>query len=769
MTTKRAPRGLGRSNLAFLLLITGWCINDHAASLERNSPQSPPSAGRDPSPAATPDTETTVPLAEVVVTARKVSERLQDVPISITAVSAETLKRSGAQTLADISREVPGLNVVTVGPGQNQIIIRGLSSSGGAPTAGFYIDDTPMDAMDPALFDLERVEVLRGPQGTLYGADSMGGTVRYVTRQPDLVATQHTVTAILSDTDGGGLNYEANGLLNEPLVSGRVAMRAVAFFRDQEGYIDRYPIDPNNYLGSLVGPVTRNVNIERTYGMRLGIKLRPSDAFSVTPSVWIQRTTLGAPFTFDDPPGSFANPIQTRDVTEPITDQLELYSVTIEANIQGLHVTASTSYRNRTFDAIEDNSKVIYFNLSPVPQSYVYPVPNDNYFANHVFTEEVRGSASVGSVHGLLGLFYSHQDNFSVFNQPIPPGYNAAFGTPFGDQLFFQGTDSNQEVQRAVYGEINVDVTQQLQATFGARVFSVTQYDYGVFTGVFNGGYFAAGGSSYDSGTNPKFELSYRLAPDLLSYATAAKGFRPGGPLPGLTGVICNADLAALGLSSLPTSFKADTLWSYELGAKTAWLDNRLTINGAIYYIDWSNIQQNISLPTCGLNFTGNFGTAFSEGGELEIHYEPTSTLRLTLGAAYNEAKLLSTVVGAQGGKGDPLESTPKWMGSVSAEYHRQFGNAGSAYARLDFSTTSHQYNNFTPTSIYYNRAGYSLANVRVGAKHEAWDAALFINNAFNKRAETALPLSYAIDLPTTRRVSLNRPRTIGLEIRFDL
>jgi outer membrane receptor protein involved in Fe transport len=760
------PRRLGRSSLALPILISGWCTNVFGGVVER----SPLDPGNSPqAPAATSETDkTTAWITEILVTARKVPEQLQDVPISITVVSAETLQRSGAQTLADIAREVPGLNVLTAGPGQNQIIIRGVSSSGGAPTVGYYIDDTPIQAMDPALFDLERVEVLRGPQGTLYGASSMGGTVKYVTRQPDLLATQNTVASTLSNTQGGGLNYEVSSLLNEPLVSGRVALRAIAFFRDQDGYIDRYPIDPNNYLGSLAGPVTKNVNTEKTYGMRLSVKIRPSENLSVTASVWIQRTHLGAPFSFDDPPGSFANPIQTRDVSEPSTDQLRLFVVAVEGSIQGLHVTSSTSYQDRTFDAVEDESKVIYVSLSPVPQSYVYPDPNDNYFANHAFTEEIRGSASLGPVHGLLGFYYSRQDNYSAFNQPIPAGYNAAFGTPFGDQTFYQGIDSYQEMQRAVYGEINVDVTQQVQATLGARIFRVAQYDYGVFKGVFVGGYTAAGGSSYDRGTNPKFELSYRLAPDVLAYATAAKGFRPGGPLPGLQGAICNVDLTALGLSSVPASFKADTLWSYELGAKTAWLDNRLTVNGAVFYIDWRNIQQNISLPTCGLNFTGNFGTASSEGGELEMHYEPTSTLSLTLGAAYNVAKLISTIVGAQGAKGDPLENTPKWMGSASADYHRQFGNAGLGYARLDYSTTTHQYNNFTPASNYYDRAGYSLANMRVGAKHKGWDTALFIDNAFNKHAETALPLSYAIDLPTTRRVSLNRPRTIGVEIRFD-
>jgi outer membrane receptor protein involved in Fe transport len=287
-------------------------------------------------------------------------------------------------------------------------------------------------------------------------------------------------------------------------------------------------------------------------------------------------------------------------------------------------------------------------------------------------------------------------------------------------------------------------------------------------TGVFNGGYSAGGGSSYDRGINPKFELSYRVEPDFLTYATAAKGFRQGGPVVGFPAGICTADLAALGLRSPPTSFKPDALWSYELGGKTAWLDDRLTVNGAVYHMNWSNVQQLITLPTCGVAFVGNFGMASSEGSEVEIHYEPIAVLRLTLGAAYNEAKLTSTIIGAQGQKGDILENAPRWMGSASAEYRREFGGPTSGYARLDFSTVTHQYNNFEKTNIYRNRPGYSLLNMRVGTKHQAWDMALFINNALNKHAETALPVSYAVDLPTTRSISLNQPRTVGLEVRHD-
>ena len=725
---------------------------------------------------ATDDTVAAEGIQEIVVTARKSSERLQDVPISITAVAEETLQRSGAQTIADIAREVPGLNVVAAAPGQNQLIIRGISSSGGVPTVGYYIDDTPIEsvgnlagnAMDPALFDLERVEVLRGPQGTLYGASSMGGTVKYVTRQPDLVATQAYVKTSVSDTDDGGVNYEVSGLINQPLITGVAALRAIAFYRSADGYIDRYSIDPNNYLNPSPGPVANNVNTEKTYGVRLSVEIKPNDSLAITPSVFVQRMNLGAPFTFDEPPGSFQNPIQIRDTSEPSTDQLQLFSVTIDGQVQGVHITSSTSYRDRKFDAVEDDSKVNFFYFSPAPQSYVYPAPFDNYFANHDFTEEIRASGSAGPVHGLLGLFYLHQDNWTSFNFPIPAGYNDAFGTPFGDQPFYVGTGSGHLTQKAVYGEVNVDVTQKLQATVGLRVFDVKQDDHAITTGVFNGGLTDNLGTSKDDGTNPKFGLSYHLTPDVLSYATVAKGFRQGGPVAGLPSTLCAADLAAIGLSSPPTSFKSDTLWNYELGAKTAWLNHRLTVNTAVYYIKWSQLQQLIALPTCGFDFTGNFGTASSKGSELEIQYEPISALRFTLGAAYNEAQLDSTVVGAQGEKGDTLENAPRWMGSASAEYHREFGASTSGYARFDFSTTSHQVNNFDPTSLYHDRAGYSLANARIGARHQGWETSLFLDNAFNKHAETALPLSYAIDLPTTRRVSLNRPRTIGIDLRFD-
>jgi outer membrane receptor protein involved in Fe transport len=187
-----------------------------------------------------------------------------------------------------------------------------------------------------------------------------------------------------------------------------------------------------------------------------------------------------------------------------------------------------------------------------------------------------------------------------------------------------------------------------------------------------------------------------------------------------------------------------------------------------VYYIDWSNIQQAIALPTCGFAFTGNFGTASSKGAEFEMDYEPAAALRLSLSFAYNEAKLTSTVPGAQGQAGETLEYAPRWSGAISAEYTREIVADTSAYLRGDFNITTHEFANFDTQSAYRDVAGYSLLNLRLGVKHKAWQGGLFIRNALDRRAETELPLANGIDIPTQRRISLNRPRTIGIDIRFD-
>ena len=716
-------------------------------------------------------------LQEIIVSARKQTERLQDVPASVIALDSKTLESSGALTLEDISHEVPGLSVVSAGPGQNQIILRGLSSGASGPMVGYYLDDVPVSAstnvlstnnMDAALFDLDRVEVLRGPQGTLYGASAMGGTIKYVTTQPDPRGTTATIKADLSHTQNGGMNGELDTILNEP-ISSTAAIRVVGFVRDYDGYIDRYPTDPTNYLAALSGPVDRNVNTEKTYGGRVLLRWQPIDQITVTPSALYQRTDLGGAFQFDSPPGTFDDPIQNRLVKEPYDDRASLYSLVVNGDFAPVSITSATSYFERSVFQIQDESRNIAYFFTP-PETYVYPTPFNLLFNNYNFTEELRASATVGPVHGLVGLFYSHFSGTGTVSQSLL-GFDQAFGDPFGNQPYWFASDfSLRDKQKALFGELTYDLTHALQITMGGRFYRQTQSLPVFSTGFYNGGVSTfTTTSSSASGVTPKYGASYHINPDVMTYVTASKGFREGGafftPIPAS---LCSKDLAALGLSSPPTSYQPDTLWNYELGAKTEWLNNRLTVNGDIYYIDWSNIQQNVVLPTCTFNFTANAGTAVSKGAELEMRYQVVRDLRLSLSGAYNQAQLISTVPGAQGSPHQELENAPRWMGSASAEYRQPLGGSLTGTARVDYSVTGHAYNLFDSTNPYYNQAGYSLMNIRTGVESGIWQSSLYVTNLFNKHAQTGLPNSYSSNLPTQQQYALNRPRTVGITLRVD-
>jgi iron complex outermembrane receptor protein len=710
-------------------------------------------------------------FSEIVVTARKVTERLQDTPMSVAVITADTIEKTGATTLEDLGRETPGLTIVSAAPGQNSITLRGLS---GNNTVGLYLDDTPLTIgignavqptnydMDPALFDLDRVEVLRGPQSSLYGASSFGGTVRYITNQPNLTEEHVTAKVTASDTAGGGGNEEVDGLINQPLIPGYLAVRAIVFDRNNSGYIDQYPTDPNNYLAILPGPVDKDINTEQTFGGRIALEVKPIEAFSATFAANYQHMDLGAPFAFDAPPGSFSDPIQSRLVREPSTDQMQLYTLTLQGDVHSVHLTSSTSYVDRYVSDAEDDSKDLYYFF---PQGAVYPSTLYAEAGNHNFVEETRASGGGGPVHGVVGLFYAHAVAHGILNWPTTPEYQSAFGT---EPVYYNWNDFL-DVQKAVFGELNFDLAPGLQATVGDRLYQQSQRFTVYINGIFNGGV-ETPASSYRSiarGTTPKYGLSYRVTPDILTYSTVAKGYREGGPLYPFPSA-CAGDLAALGLPTPPTAYTPDSIWNYEVGAKTEWLEHRLTINGAIYYIDWNNIQQNITLADCGFDFTGNFGKASSKGTELEMNYAPTNRLKLTLGLSYNEAKLISTIPGAAGRAGQALEYAPRWTGAVSAEYTRPINAELSAYLRGDFNSSSSEATSYDTQSVYYNSAGYSLLSLRLGVKHLAWTCGLFVTNALDKHAQTELPLSNGVDLSTQRRIALNRPRTIGLDIRFD-
>jgi iron complex outermembrane recepter protein len=721
-------------------------------------------------------------IQEVVVTAERRSENLQTVPLSVTALDNSNIERMGITTLKDLAREVPGLTVVSSGPGQNILIVRGISSTAGTTaTVGYYLDDTPIQAssnaallsargvVDPALFDLARVEVLRGPQGTLYGSSSMGGTVKYVTTQPDATRFSATVGTQLSYTDGGGPNVETTGTLNMPITDA-VAARVSAFYRHNDGFIDRYSIDPTHYLA--VNPaagVTRNVNSENTSGVRAVVKIDATSNLSITPSVIFQEQRLGGPFNFDSPQGSFDNLIQARDTAEPTSQKTWIGNVTVRETLPEFELMSSTSYYDREIMINEDASNVLYFFFSPVPQNSVYPVSMHGDYRNKEWTEEGRFTSTFqGPFQVTGGLFYHYVEAPLQSSIPDTPGYQAAFGDPFGGEIVYAGTRKASLREYAAYGEASYDIPDILKVTAGVRGFRVDQTFLQTGEGVLNGGSTVNGSSSRDTGANPKVTLSHAFTADDLVYVTASKGYRPGGPNNPAPASVCGAEVGTLGLSqSQLTKYNSDHLWNYEIGGKSRWLDRRLTLNGSVYYIDWTAVQQQIVLQ-CGFNITANFGKATSKGGELEVAYVPVDGLTFTASGSYTDATLGNAIPGSDAQKGDRLTDVPRWTAAISGEYERSMFGTTSGFARIDFTDRDGANALYDRTSPFYHYDGFGLLNLRIGLEtKEAWKASLYLDNALNKIGETALPVAIAADLPTTRRIAVNTPRTVGVSLQY--
>lgn len=733
---------------------------------------------------AIPDGDNAPPQV-VLVSAQKRIEALQSVPMSVTVIDAQEIERTAAAHVADLARQVPGLTVVSSGPGQNILIMRGVSSAAGnAGTVGYYLDDTPISAssnasllslrglMDPTLFDIARVEVLRGPQGTLYGSSSMGGTVKYISVQPSLERFAGKASVDLSGTAGGGLNASANAVLNIPLAGQGAALRVAAYGRRTDGYITRLPVSSTDILAIGGGMAEHRANVEQTRGAHLMFKLWLDQQLSVTASHHAQYTLLKAPFQIDQPPGSLDRLIQTRLVAEPSTQHSSLSNVTVRKRFDTFSLLSSTSYFHRRVTIDEDASKVLYYFLSPTPQTAVVAGGMHGDYINHEWTQEIRAtSETTGPLQLIGGLFYHHVDAPLASTIPVPSGYNARFGTDFDS--FFSGARQASVKETALFGEVSYQYSTALSARLGLRAFRIAQGFAQQGDGVFNGGPSAVSGHSRDHGYTPKLNLSWQAGDGLLVYATVSKGYRAGGPNNPAPAALCGKEIAGLGLNdSALRAFAPDSLWNYEAGVKSDWLGRRLTLNAAVYKMDWRKLQQQIVLQ-CGFNITANFGSATSKGGELELAYQPNAAVTLRGALSYTDASLNNDVPGTAAKRGDTLQDVPRWAGSASAQYTKVVGDHFLAYGRINLSYTGTANALYDSTSAFYQRKGFGLVGLRVGWEPKgaapAWRSAVYVDNLFNKTGATGLPVAISADLPGTRRIAVNRPRTIGITFQYSL
>ncbi len=719
-------------------------------------------------------------LEQIVVTAEKRKSTVQKTPISITALSGADLQAEGVTDLVQVAQQVPGVSFKTSGPGQTEFEMRGLTSTGGeSPTVGFYLDETALTppamaqngkvVIDPGLFDLNRIEVLRGPQGTLYGAGSMGGTIKLVTNPPDAHRFAAAAAAVGGATRGGGFNHTLNAMLNAPLIADKAALRLVVTDKYVDGWIDRdvlspFPLEVNNSTSRgnvAAAPVALRVahsNWERLKGGRAALLLTPNDRLKLDLGVLYQRITQGGPNTIDVPPGNEVH-YQPFDVSEPFRDAFTLVDLKAQYDFDSFQVVSATSNWERRQNQTQDISEAMQFYIGGFlgpPASFPFSTAAGGLGAGSIsedddtrqFSEELRvASTGDGPWQWLAGGYYSHfhanSHVYSYYN-----GFTALFGTNnLADNHRALGVD-----QYALFGETSYQLPDHLKATVGARYFTYHSNSATSVSGVSaNGTSATLFGLAANSGVTPKFNLAYIPNDDLTVYATVSKGFRPGGP---------NSPIPPP-CKPAPAQFGPDSVWSYEFGEKAKLFDSRVSVNGDVYYENWADVQQQVA-PGCGYKYTTNAGKARAYGAELEVAVSPAQGWLLSQNVGYTRATNATTVPTAGVVSGDRLLDVPQVTASTNLSFRHPLSDSLGFVARAT--------NNYTSSiqDITYTRntlPAYDLVGARAGVEAGRWSAMLFIDNLTNKRAYLSDTGALSANISILNRVATNQPRTIGADL----
>jgi iron complex outermembrane recepter protein len=659
---------------------------------------SSPSFAASPDPANPAASDAPPQLQEIVVTATRRAEEISKVPMSISALSQSSMDTRGIANIEDLQRFVPGVHIDS--SGTHSIAIRGIASSGGAGTTGLYINDTPIqmrglafnaDEALPVAFDLQRIEVLRGPQGTLFGAGSEGGTVRYITTPASLTQTSVYSRETVATTQGGAPSYEAGVAAGTPLVQGRLGVRVDAYYRHDGGYVDL--IDPVSLAN-----VAHNANDVNTSMFRLEAVWAINDRWEVRPGFYYQSRV--AHNTNDYWP-LYSNPGQDRYVSadpdrREIPDKFYLPSLRISAQFGAFELISNTAYYHRSeTTGYEGTLYNLGFYQSPAvfasvgsglpllldaggvhlpagATNYRSPATVDNGQQNIVQEVRLQSTDPSSALTWTTGLFFSsnRQSYLEQIHDPLLneltqvyygtpytcPGtdfscpfyvYDSNSGADLGplpydprfptDSYFLQ--TSAKDTQYAWYGQATYAFTKQWQLTLGARE-SHTRFTFNTLTGGPQLYYYTqsgSGGKSENSFT-PKVSVSYQHDRNNLYYATYAKGFRPGGANNPVPYGACGTDFQNFGIPGAPQTFNSDSVNSYEVGAKNNFA-NRVRISTSLYYIQWNNIQQFVVPPICQISFIDNLGRAVAKGADIQAEFLLTENLSADLTAGYTDAR----------------------------------------------------------------------------------------------------------------------------------
>ena len=769
-SSQRVPAGLAvREALTRMLEGTGLrfdFLNSRTIRLLRVEAVSAPP------PAATPR-ET---LEDIVVTATKREEFLSNVPLSANVLTAATMEASGVKGVNGVAELTPGVEFdfsPQWGAGiLTNIAIRGIDSQVGTATTGIYIDDTAVQARYgnfgspyPIAFDLARVEVLRGPQGTLFGAGAEGGAIRFITAEPSLTTFGGFYRTELSETDHGSTSFETGAAVGGPVVAGRLGLRASVWYRNDGGYVDR--VSP--FSGARLD---EDANRSASRAMRVSATMAATDSVRITPSLAYQSIDIHDTPSFytylsDPGDGVLRNGKLLR---QPATDSFVNASIKVGTGFPASTLTAVTSYFDRTGTATVDTTNVagaVFFGGfgnplgSAYPTSYANAIPTLLSLHQIVLAQEVR-LASVDTrdqLTWLVGVYYSRarQDDTRDTYQ---------IATPQTPGVFYN--DDNTDTQFAGFGEVRARLLSRWSTTIGVRI-AETMSNFTEHAGGF--AYVGVPHLSHDvakeTPVTPRFGISYETEHQNLLYATVAKGFRVGGINVGVP-VQCGA-------ATVP-SYSSDSVWSYEVGAKDILFNDHLRLFTSLFHIKWNNIQENLAFRSCGFGYTANVGTATSSGVDVAAEGALGERIRLGLTLGFADAHYTKTVTAAgqviafDGTVVGGVPSVPSpWIATASVQYQIPLGTDVGGYARVENTVHSHNPGPFSenrPGTVGYDptlRAdpATNKVNLKVGLAWTRFDINVFVNNALNSQPT----LQRTPDAPgsTLNYAYTFRPRTAGL------
>ena len=760
---------------------------------------------------------------EIIVTATKRAQSILDVPFSINAQTQEDIQRTGSQTLEDISRNVAGLTIQNLGPGQSQVAIRGVSAGqivrdqpGVKEQVGVYLDESVISLSlftpDLDLFDLSRVETLRGPQGTLFGSGSIGGTIRYITNQPKMDEVEGMLEFSGNVIDGGGAGGHGKGVINLPLTE-NVAVRVVGYHTEYGGFIDALRDDPSSPDGI---SISNDVNDGNRSGGRISLRWEPTENVSITPRVIYQKITADG-FNRQEAFNLFANPFTTGRtavnfeerrqflrLNERFEDSTFIADTVIEVGLGPVDVTSITSYTERDILVSRDASALtgsVSVDLGYPDAAVLLPSNLRDTTDVEQISQEVRvASSGDNRLDWLVGFFYT--DIERVYAQRLPtPGYDAftdatlgagtsaAVANGFGVDSPFNSDLPYDLRQFAFFGEATFDITDRLHLTAGGRY-----YDFEETRTITTGGLFAAGDSGVvdetsSNGFTPRVLVSYDVSDNVTVNAQASQGFRLGGVNDPLNVTLCTPqDQAIFGGFQ---AYDDETLWNYEAGVKANL--GGVRFNAAGFYTEISDLQVTLDAGSCSSRISFNVPEAHTLGGEFELSAEPIEGLDLSLAGSFVEAEFDSTVVDGTGAilggvqDGNRLPSVPEFQIAASGTYsfplgeHLGFVSASVQHVGSRFTQPSDQLagagdfvsglpfggatgNNVTSLDLELDP--YQIVNLNAGIEMENWEFLLFVNNLTD---ENAL-LSFDRERGGRARLGFrtNQPRTFGATVRLN-